>query len=148
MKAVLQRVAEAFVAVEGSVVGSIGQGLVVLFCVEDGDTVADADHFARKIAGMRIFADEAGRMNRSVLEVGGRVLAVSQFTLAAEWRKGNRPSFSSAAAPATANSLYQHFCTRLEEEGVPTETGSFGSHMAVSLLNDGPVTIIMDSRVP
>ncbi len=145
MKAVLQRARQAYVSVEGTLSGKVAHGLVVLFCAEEGDTEADAEYFARKIAAMRIFEDEAGKMNLSVRDVGGGALVVSQFTLAADWKKGNRPSFSGAAAPEVGNSLYHYFCARLEGEGVPVETGVFGASMAVGFINEGPVTIVMDS---
>ena len=145
MKAVLQRVSEASVSVDGSTVGEIGPGLVVLICAEHGDDETTAGYFARKVATMRIFADDGGKMNLSLLDTGGRALVVSQFTLAAEWRKGNRPSFIGAAPPDVGEALYDHFCRRLEAEGVAVETGVFGAPMAVRLAGDGPVTIVMDS---
>lgn len=148
MKAVLQRSGEASVTVDGEVTGAIDHGLVVLLCVEDGDTEDDAAFFARKIARMRIFPDDAGRMNRSVLDTGGQVLAISQFTLAAEWRKGNRPGFSGAAAPDLGQALFDAFRRLLEAEGVSVANGVFGAHMNVRLDNDGPVTIWMDSTQP
>ncbi len=144
MKAVLQRVAEASVEIEGETIAAIGPGLVVLVCAEKADGEADADFFARKIANMRLFADAAGKTNLSIKDVRGEALAISQFTLAADWRKGNRPSFSAAADPATAERLYEYFCTKLAAEGVPVKKGRFRSHMRVSLVNDGPVTIWMD----
>jgi D-tyrosyl-tRNA(Tyr) deacylase len=146
MRAVLQRVSEASVTVAGETVGRIGPGLLVLFCAEGGDTDADAAFFARKIAAMRIFADDAGKMNRSIGDAGGAVLAVSQFTLAARWRRGNRPGFSDAAAPAEGARLYDLFCEGLREEGLTVETGRFGAEMSVALVNDGPVTIVMDGN--
>lgn len=144
MKAVLQRVSEACVSVDGKAVGEIGAGLLVLFCAEPEDTRDKAAFFARKIAAMRIFEDDAGKMNLSVRDIGGAVLAVSQFTLAAEWRKGNRPGFSRAAEPGLGEAIYENFCSCLRDEGVPVETGRFGANMKVSLINDGPVTMIMD----
>ena len=146
MKAVLQRVARASVTVDGTVSGRIDEGLLVLLCAERDDTDADAAFFARKVASMRIFADADGKMNRSVKDIGGGVLVVSQFTLAADWRKGNRPGFSRAAAPDEGNRLYEYFCDCVTDEGLPVERGVFGAHMAVELLNDGPVTIVMDSK--
>ena len=146
MRAVVQRVKQASVTVGEETVGAIGKGLVILFCVEDGDSDADADFFARKIARMRIFEDGEGRLNLSLLDVGGAALVVSQFTLAAEWRKGNRPSFSGAAPPAEGRSLYERFCRSLRAEGVEVETGRFGARMEVASTNDGPVTIWMNSR--
>jgi D-tyrosyl-tRNA(Tyr) deacylase len=145
MKALLQRVSEASVSLEGEVLSAIGPGLVALVCTEKEDTDADADFFARKIANMRLFADSDGKTNLSVQDVGGEVLVISQFTLAAIWRKGNRPGFSAAADPEMAEKHYEYFCKQLAAEGVPVQTGKFRSHMAVSLVNDGPVTIWMDS---
>ena len=146
MKALLQRVSEARVEIAGEVVGSIGRGLVILFCAEPGDREADAESLARKIAKLRIFADEAGKMSLSVLDVGGAVLAVSQFTLAADLSRGNRPGFSGAAAPELGETLYRHFCTQLAAHRLTVETGRFGADMAVRLVNDGPVTIWIDNR--
>lgn len=148
MRVVVQRVAEAKVEVEGRLVGRVGAGLLILVCAETGDADADADFLARKIAALRIFRDDADKMNRSVKDVGGGALVVSQFTLAAAWRNGNRPGFSAAAPPAEGERLYRRFCDALAAEGVPVETGEFGAHMAVSLVNDGPVTIWMDTRDP
>ncbi len=145
MRALLQRVSEASVSLEGEVLSAIGPGLVVLVCTEKGDDEAAADFFARKIAKMRLFADADGKTNLSILDVGGEVLVISQFTLAADWRKGNRPGFSAAADPETAERLYEYLCKQLAAEGVPVKTGRFRSHMAVSLVNDGPMTIWMDS---
>ncbi len=144
MKAVLQRVSEASVSVDGQVVGAIGEGLLILFCAQAGDTPEQIDYFARKIANMRIFEDTAGKMNLSVKDVSSAVLVVSQFTLAAEWRKGNRPSFSGAAPPDTGEALYDDFCRALRDQGLTVETGEFGARMEVSLVNAGPVTIVMD----
>lgn len=146
MKAVLQRVSEACVRIDGETVGAIDRGLLVLFCADEGDTEANVSFFARKIALMRIFADEDGKMNRSVVDVGGAVLAVSQFTLAAQWRKGNRPGFSAAADPVEGERLYDLFCAALRDQGLPVETGRFGANMQVGLTNDGPITIVMDSN--
>jgi D-tyrosyl-tRNA(Tyr) deacylase len=146
MRALLQRVTEAAVTVEGETVGAIGPGLLVLLCAEHGDTEDDARYIAGKIARMRLFADEADKTNLSVLDVRGSALVVSQFTLAAEWRKGNRPGFSRAAAPEAARALYDRFCGLLAAEGVPVETGRFAAAMQVSLVNDGPFTIWMDSK--
>jgi D-tyrosyl-tRNA(Tyr) deacylase len=127
------------------VVGEIGPGLLVLLGVEVGDEGAQADLLARKIAALRIFEDDAGKMNLAVRDAGGAVLAISQFTLAADLRKGNRPSFIRAAPPEIAEALYEHFCLRLREAGLAVATGRFGAHMAVRLVNDGPVTIWLDS---
>ncbi len=144
MKALLQRVSEASVEVDGQVVGAIGPGLLVLLGVEAGDGAPQADRLARKVAALRIFEDEAGKMNRSVLEVGGSLLVVSQFTLLADLRKGNRPSFIAAAPPEVAVPMYEHFCANLRAQGLPVATGRFGARMAVRLVNDGPVTIWLD----
>lgn len=146
MKALLQRVSEARVEVDGEVIGAISRGLVILFCAEPEDTEADAAALARKIAKLRIFADEAGKMNLSLLDVGGGALAVSQFTLAADLSRGNRPGFSGAAPPELGEARYRQFCAQLAEHGVTVETGRFGAHMAVHLVNDGPVTIWVDTR--
>ena len=124
--------------------GSIGAGLAVLLGVADGDTENDAERLAAKVAKLRVFEDEQGRFDRSLLETGGAALVVSQFTLIADTAKGNRPSFSGAARPEVAEPLYEHFCSALRELGVAVETGIFGARMAVELVNDGPVTIILD----
>jgi D-aminoacyl-tRNA deacylase len=145
MKALVQRVSEASVTVGERTVGAIGRGLLVLLGVEHGDGERAAELLARKIANLRIFEDEGGKMNRSVLDVGGSVLAVSQFTLCADVRKGNRPSFIGAAPPELANPLYACFCGHVAAHGVPVARGEFAAHMAVSLVNDGPVTIWLDS---
>lgn len=146
MKAVLQRVSSASVSVDGEIVGEIGHGLMILLGVEQGDSEKDSTFLATKAAEMRIFADEQGKMNKSVQEVAGSVLVVSQFTLAAEWKKGRRPSFIKAAAPDEGDRLYQHFCAVLRGLSLPVATGVFGAHMDVSLVNDGPVTIILDHQ--
>ena len=147
MKAVVQRVTEASVEIAGEVVGRIGRGLVVLVGVEQGDPAADADWLAGKVAGLRIFADEACKMNRSVGEIGGEALVVSQFTLLADTARGNRPSFVRAARPEEAVPLYERFLAALEPQvGRPLKTGVFAADMRVSLVNDGPVTIVIDSR--
>jgi D-tyrosyl-tRNA(Tyr) deacylase len=146
MKALLQRVSEASVTVEGAVIAEIGPGLLVLLCAVAGDGEAEADGLARKVAKLRIFADEAGKMNRSVLDIDGDVLVVSQFTLAADTRKGNRPSFIGAAVPPLARALYERFCEQLGLYGVPVATGEFAAQMAVGLVNDGPVTIWLDTQ--
>lgn len=143
MRAVLQRVSRASVTVEGSVVGEIGHGLLILVCAMQGDDETKADQLAAKVAKMRIFKDDAGKMNLSVRDVGGSALIVSQFTLAADLR-GNRPGFSTAAAPDEGKRLYEYFTKRMQSEGVPTANGIFGADMDVSLNNDGPVTIWMD----
>lgn len=146
MKTVLQRVTEARVSVDNEIVGEISAGLVILFCAERGDTINDAEYFAGKIAKMRIFPDENGKTNLSIKDVNGAALAISQFTLAADWRKGNRPGFSGAAAPELGNELYEKFCELLSRQGVPTKKGIFGAEMSVELVNDGPFTIVMDSN--
>jgi len=144
MRAVLQRVSGASVSVDGAVVGEIGAGLLILVCAMQGDTDAEADKLAAKIAKLRIFKDAAGKMNLSVKDSGGAALIVSQFTLAADLR-GNRPGFSYAAAPDEGKRLYEHFSARIAAEGVPVQNGIFGADMDVSLSNDGPVTIWMDT---
>ena len=144
MRAVVQRVSRAKVSVEGVVAGEIGEGLMILVCAMQGDTEAQADQLATKIAKLRIFKDEAGKMNRSVKDIGGACLVVSQFTLAADLR-GNRPGFSTAAAPAEGQRLYEYFTARLAAEGLSTANGIFGADMDVELLNQGPVTIWMDT---
>ena len=146
MKAVIQRVSAASVTVEDRVIGRIGPGLLVLLGVERDDDPATADLLAAKIARLRIFADDAGKMNRAVRDTGGGVLVVSQFTLCADLSRGHRPSFSHALAPSEAEGLYARFAATLAGQGVAVETGAFGAQMAVSLVNDGPVTLWMDSR--
>jgi D-tyrosyl-tRNA(Tyr) deacylase len=145
MKAVIQRVSEASATVDARRIGAVGPGLLVLLCVEHGDRDREVDFVARKIANLRIFEDDAGKMNRSVVDVGGGALVVSQFTLAADLSRGNRPGFSGAADPVEAVPLYERFCARMAEHGVPVQTGSFGAHMDVALVNAGPVTIWMDT---
>jgi D-tyrosyl-tRNA(Tyr) deacylase len=144
MRAVVQRVSRAEVRVDGEGVGSIGPGLMVLLAVEKGDGDAECSWMARKVAELRIFPDEGRRMNRSLEEVGGAVLAVSQFTLAARVRKGRRPSFDRAESPERANELFERFAETLRGRGIPVETGSFGAMMEVELVNDGPVTLVID----
>lgn len=146
MRAVVQRVSSARVEVEGEVTGSIGRGLLVLVGVGVEDTPRDARWMAEKVTRLRIFPDEEGRMNRSLLEVGGQALAVSQFTLYGDCRKGRRPSYLGAAAPDRAVELYRRFVEGLRAMGVPVEEGVFRAHMEVHLVNDGPVTLILDSR--
>ncbi|MAQ86521.1 D-aminoacyl-tRNA deacylase [Psychromarinibacter halotolerans] len=145
MRALIQRVTDAAVRVEGAVIGEIGPGLLILICAMQGDTEAQADKLAAKIAKLRIFEDDAGKMNRSVLDVGGSALVVSQFTLAADTSRGNRPGFSTAAAPADGQRLYEYFAAQVQAQGVPVATGRFGADMKVSLVNDGPITIWMDT---
>ena len=144
MRALIQRVTQASVTVDGETIGKIGQGLLVLICAmqNDGDTAAD--QMAAKIAKLRIFADEDGKMNRSVRDIDGAALVVSQFTLAADTSRGNRPGFSAAAPPKEGARLYEYFAEQLCAQGVPVQTGRFGADMAVELTNDGPVTIWMD----
>ena len=147
MRAVIQRVAEACVKVDGRVTGSIGKGLLILVGIEDSDTEKDIEWLTKKIVGLRIFDDENGVMNLSVMDIGGRILAVSQFTLMASTKKGNRPSYIRASKGDFAQPMYEKFCQALEQEsGKKTEKGIFGADMKVSLLNDGPVTIIMDTK--
>lgn len=145
MRAVIQRVSRAQVTVNGELVGKIGHGLVVLLGVAGTDTESDADYLAGKIAGLRIFADENGKMNQAAIEVGGGVLVVSQFTLYGDVRRGKRPSFDAAAAPEHARQLYEYFVQRIREVGLPCETGRFQEMMQVELVNEGPVTILLDS---
>jgi D-tyrosyl-tRNA(Tyr) deacylase len=146
MKAVLQRVTKASVSVAGEVVGSIGPGLVVLVGVANGDTEKDARYLAQKTVEMRIFADEAGKFNLSALDIKGELLVVSQFTLLADTRKGRRPSFVDAAPPAQAEALFEQFVAAARASGLKVETGRFQQYMMVEIHNDGPVTILLDSR--
>lgn len=145
MKAVIQRCTEASVIVDGNVTGAIEKGLLVLLGVGSDDNEAAAELLATKIAALRIFTDADDKMNLSVRDIGGSVLAVSNFTLMADSKKGNRPSFINAMRPEGANALYKHFCKALEEQGVPLETGVFGADMQVNMAGDGPVTIILDT---
>ncbi len=146
MRCVIQRVTRASVAVEGRVVGEIGPGFLALLGVEEGDGEKDVRYVSDKVAGLRVFEDENDKMNLSIQDVGGSVLAVSQFTLCGDARHGRRPSFSAAARPDIAIPLYEAFCNQLREVGIPVETGVFQAHMNVALVNDGPVTILLDSR--
>ena len=146
MRIVLQRVTRAHVEVAGEIVGSIGTGLLILVGVTHADTNYDADSLASKIIQLRIFPDDAGRMNRSLREAGGALLVVSQFTLYGDCRKGRRPGFDAAAPPERARALYEYFVQRLEQSNVKVETGIFQAEMEVSLVNDGPVTFILDSK--
>jgi D-tyrosyl-tRNA(Tyr) deacylase len=145
MRAVVQRVSGAQVTVDGAVAGEIGRGLCVLLGVARSDGPAEAERLAGRVARLRVFPDDEGRFDRSLLDVGGAALVVSQFTLIADTAKGNRPSFSEAAPPAEAERLYERFCEALRELGVPVETGVFGAVMKVELVNDGPVTIVLDA---
>lgn len=144
MRALIQRVTESSVTVEQEVIGEISAGLLILVCAMQGDTVANADALAAKISKLRIFTDGAGKMNRSILNTGGAALVVSQFTLAADTSRGNRPGFSAAAAPDEGRALYEHFADQMRGHGIAVTTGRFGADMAVHLINDGPVTIWMD----
>jgi len=146
MRAVVQRVSRASVKVGGEFTGKIGEGLLILLGVTHVDTEADAAYLAEKIAGLRIFEDDAGKMNRSVVDVGGAVLAVSQFTLFGDVRKGKRPSFDDAARPERARELYEHLVERVRMLGLHCETGRFQEMMEVELVNQGPVTILLDSK--
>jgi D-tyrosyl-tRNA(Tyr) deacylase len=146
MRAVVQRVAQAGVTVNKEKISAIGQGLLVLLGVEQGDDEKAADYIADKVANLRIFEDEAGKMNLSVSDTGGELLVVSQFTLLADCRKGRRPGFSQAALPDVAEPLCDYFVDRLRQYGLPVQTGQFRAEMAVDLINDGPVTIMLDSQ--
>ena len=144
MRAVVQRVSSGSATVDGAVRGSCGHGLVVLLGIARGDDSATAERLASKVARLRVFEDADGRLDRSLVDVGGEALVVSQFTLLADTRKGTRPSFSAAAQPDEAEPLYEHFCAALEGDGVPVARGVFGARMEVSLVNDGPVTVVLD----
>lgn len=146
MRAVVQRVKKSIVTVDDKITGKIGQGLMVLIGVEDGDSEKDADYIADKVCGLRIFEDEQGKMNLSVEDIGGEVLAVSQFTLLADARKGRRPSFTKAAAPDEANALYRKVIDKIESRNINVEEGVFQAEMMVEIHNDGPVTILLDSN--
>jgi D-tyrosyl-tRNA(Tyr) deacylase len=146
MRAVVQRVSEANVTIDGVIKGEIQKGFMVLLGVEEADGQEDVAYLVKKISKMRVFEDEAGKMNLSLKEVGGSILSISQFTLHADTRKGNRPSFTQAAKPKKAIPLYDAFNQGLREEGLVVETGEFGADMKVSLINDGPVTIMIDSQ--
>lgn len=145
MRAVLQRVSEAAVRVDGQRIGQCGPGLMILICAMQGDTTADAEKLAAKTARLRIFPDETGKMNRALRDINGSALVISQFTLAADCRRGNRPGFSAAAPPDIGETLYLAFAEALRGEGITVETGQFGANMQVSLINDGPVTIPLDT---
>lgn len=146
MRAVIQRVREASVSAGGQLIGSIGRGSLVFLGIDREDTQDDAQYLARKVAKLRIFEDEDRKMNASLKEVNGKILVVSQFTLMGDCTKGRRPSFDNAAEPDAANALYEYFLSKLREEGIPVATGRFQEYMAVSLVNDGPVTLIIDSK--
>ncbi|MGT2829813.1 D-aminoacyl-tRNA deacylase [Streptococcus hillyeri] len=147
MKIIIQRVSEATVSIDNKVVGQIDQGLLLLVGVGPDDTQADLDYAVRKILNMRIFSDENGKMNLSVQDIGGSILSISQFTLFADTKKGNRPAFTGAAKPELASQLYDDFNDALEQ-AVPVARGRFGADMQVSLINDGPVTIVLDTKNP
>lgn len=148
MRAVVQRVSQSQVTVDGQSIGKIGAGLLVLLGVEKNDLEKDADYLASKIVHLRIFEDDQGKMNLSLKDTGGALLAVSQFTLLGDCRKGRRPSFIRAAPPGTARRLYEYFVLQIERQGIPVATGQFQAMMAVSLVNDGPVTLILESPTP
>ncbi len=145
MRAVVQRVKSASVKVEGELVSEIGAGVLIFLGVAHEDTATEIEYIANKVANLRIFEDEEGKMNRSLLEMGGAALVVSQFTLYGDCRKGRRPSFIKAARPELANALYEEFITALEQQNIPTQGGTFQAMMDVELVNDGPVTILLDS---
>jgi len=145
MRAVIQRVSEAKVEVEGRTIGQTGPGLLVYLSVGKGDSDADAQFMADKLVNLRIFADEAGKMNRSVVDIGGGILLVSNFTLHGDCRKGRRPGFDAAGEPGLAEALYEKVASLIAQQGVKVEKGSFGAHMQVSSINDGPVTFLLDS---
>lgn len=145
MRVVLQRVSSASVTVDDQELGAIAQGYMLLVAIQDADTEAELDYLVRKITGLRIFEDEAGKLNLSIQDVGGSILSISQFTLYADTRRGNRPSFTDAGAPAYAEKMYDQFNTKLAATGLTVATGEFGADMKVSLVNDGPVTIIFDT---
>ena len=146
MKVVIQRVSEASVKVNNEITGEISRGLLLLVGIEENDEKEDAEWLAKKVLDLRIFSDEEGKMNRSVKDINGEILCVSQFTLIADYKKGNRPSFIKAAKPEKAVPLFEYFKGLIKSSGLKTESGIFGADMKVSLLNDGPVTIVMDSK--
>ncbi len=146
MRAVIQRVKESSVSVNNRIIGKIGKGLLVLLGVAESDMPGDADYLSEKIINLRIFEDENGKMNRSLLETGGEMLVVSQFTLLGDCKKGRRPSFVNAANPEKANELYEYFVKKVRNKGISVETGQFRAMMDVSLINDGPVTLIVESK--
>ncbi len=146
MRAVVQRVTDADVTVENKITGSAGKGFVVLLGVEDGDTEKDADYIVDKVTGLRVFEDTEGKMNLSIMDIGGEILSVSQFTLLGDVRKGKRPSFTKAAKPEEARRLYAYFNDKVREKNVPVGEGIFQADMLVRINNDGPVTILLDSR--
>jgi D-tyrosyl-tRNA(Tyr) deacylase len=145
MKVIIQRVSESHVKVDGNIVGEIGKGLMLLVGIDENDTETDADWLVQKILNLRIFGDEDGKLNLSVQDIKGEILCISQFTLIADYKKGNRPSFIKAAKPDKAIPLFDYFKQEISKSGLKTESGIFGADMKVSLINDGPVTIVMDS---
>lgn len=147
MKTVIQRVSESHVKVDGNIVGEIGKGLMLLVGIDENDTKTDADWLVQKILNLRVFGDEDGKLNLSVQDIKGEILCISQFTLIADYKKGNRPSFIKAARPDKAIPLFDYFKQELSKSGLKTESGIFGADMKVSLINDGPVTIVMDSII-
>lgn len=148
MKAVIQRVNNSSVSVDGEIKGSVGKGYNILLGVMNGDTESQAELLAAKVSKLRVFEDEAGKMNKSITDIGGEILVVSQFTLCADIKKGNRPSFTDSAPPDEANRLYEYFCAKLLENGISkVETGVFAADMKVEIENDGPVTIVMDTHI-
>ncbi|MBM7710012.1 D-aminoacyl-tRNA deacylase [Enterococcus lemanii] len=146
MKAVIQRVTSASVAVENQTIGAIGPGLLILLGIHEEDTEAEVDYLVRKITKLRIFEDEQGKMNLDLAAIAGEILSVSQFTLYADTKKGNRPSYAKAARPEVATDLYALFNQKLREANITVATGEFGAHMQIALVNDGPVTIVIDTR--
>ena len=148
MRAVLQRVDEASVEVDGEIIGKIGTGFLILICAMAGDEESSADQLVNKISKLRVFADENGKMNRSLLDVGGSALVVSQFTLAADTSRGNRPGFSYVAKSEDGKQLYRYFAAQLQAAGIPVATGLFGANMKVHLINDGPATFWLDTAHP
>ncbi|MFB9120925.1 D-aminoacyl-tRNA deacylase [Bergeyella porcorum] len=146
MRVVIQRVSEASVTVDNAIVGSINRGYMLLIGIDENDESQDADWLVQKILNLRVFGDEEGKLNRSVMDIQGEILCVSQFTLIADYKKGNRPSFIKAAKPDKAIPLFEYFKTEISKSGLKVESGIFGADMKVALINDGPVTILMDSH--
>lgn len=146
MRIVIQRVSEAIVTVDNAIVGSISKGYMLLIGIDENDETQDADWLVQKILNLRVFGDEEGKLNRSVMDIQGEILCVSQFTLIADYKKGNRPSFIKAAKPDKAIPLFEYFKTEISKSGLKVESGVFGADMKVALINDGPVTILMDSK--